>query len=172
MTTLVFENDQTLIIPDEFLKCSNMLTGIMEDTDTEGPISISEISYDVTKQLVDMVKEYQPHEKLCMDCQDDWLEAHVAYAEKLTKDFNYAEGQEKKLMTRPFEDLVSMSIAADYYGMSAAYIDVLCRAMAMYLKDLTPEEIRKKFNIPYDFTPEDEEKIKAEEEWIKKYGCK
>lgn len=34
------------------------------------------------------------------------------------------------------------------------------------IKGKTPEEIRKTFNIENDFTPEEEEQIRKENEWV------
>ena len=33
------------------------------------------------------------------------------------------------------------------------------------IKGKTPEEIRKTFNIPNDFTPEEEEEVRRENQW-------
>ena len=37
--------------------------------------------------------------------------------------------------------------------------------MANIIKGNTPEEIRKTFNIRNDFTPEEEEAVRAENKW-------
>lgn len=43
--------------------------------------------------------------------------------------------------------------------------DVGCKTVANMIKGKSPEEIRKLFNIKNDFTPEEEEQIKRENEW-------
>ena len=40
-----------------------------------------------------------------------------------------------------------------------------CKIVAKMIRGKTPEEIRKHFNIKNDFTTEEEEKIKKENEW-------
>ncbi|KAJ1968601.1 suppressor of kinetochore protein mutant, partial [Dimargaris verticillata] len=40
-----------------------------------------------------------------------------------------------------------------------------CKAVAKMLKGRTPEDIRSTFNIPNDFTPEEEEQIRKENQW-------
>jgi hypothetical protein len=38
------------------------------------------------------------------------------------------------------------------------------------IKGKSPEEIRKTFNIQNDFTPEEEDQIRRENEWAEEYG--
>ena len=41
--------------------------------------------------------------------------------------------------------------------------------MANMIKGKSPEEIRKTFNIQNDFTPEEEDQIRRENEWAEEY---
>src|SRR6185312_4475878 len=41
-------------------------------------------------------------------------------------------------------------------------LDVTCLFVALKLKSMTPEEIRKEYNITKEFTPEEEEKARKE----------
>ena len=55
---------------------------------------------------------------------------------------------------------------------AANYLDVkpllhmTAKTIANMFKGKTPEEIRKRFNVEPDFTPEEEEAIKKENEWL------
>lgn len=44
-------------------------------------------------------------------------------------------------------------------------LDLTCKTVANMIKGKTPEEIRKTFNIKNDFTPEEEEQVRKENEW-------
>jgi S-phase kinase-associated protein 1 len=44
-------------------------------------------------------------------------------------------------------------------------LDVGCKTVANMIKGKSPEEIRKTFNIQNDFTPEEEDQIRRENEW-------
>ena len=44
-------------------------------------------------------------------------------------------------------------------------LDVGCKTVANMIKGKSPDEIRKTFNITNDFTPEEEEQIRRENEW-------
>jgi S-phase kinase-associated protein 1 len=46
-----------------------------------------------------------------------------------------------------------------------ALLDLACAKVASMIKGKTPEAIRKTFNITNDFTPEEEEAVRAENKW-------
>lgn len=62
------------------------------------------------------------------------------------------------------EVLFELILAANYMDIKPL-LDLTCAKVASMLKGKTPEEIRKKFNIQNDFTPEEEEAVRAENRW-------
>ncbi|KAH7332152.1 hypothetical protein KP509_20G071600 [Ceratopteris richardii] len=44
-------------------------------------------------------------------------------------------------------------------------LDLTCQRVADMIKEKTPEEIRRAFNIENDFTPEEEEEVRRENQW-------
>lgn len=44
-------------------------------------------------------------------------------------------------------------------------LDLTCQNVADMIKGKTPEEIRATFNIRNDFTPEEEEEVRRENQW-------
>lgn len=60
--------------------------------------------------------------------------------------------------------LFNMILAANYLDIKPL-LDLTCKCVANMIKGKTPEEIRQTFNIKNDFTPEEEEQIKKENEW-------
>lgn len=54
--------------------------------------------------------------------------------------------------------------AANYLDIKPL-LDVGCKTVANMIKGKSPEEIRKTFNIQNDFTPDEEEQIRRENEW-------
>jgi S-phase kinase-associated protein 1 len=45
-------------------------------------------------------------------------------------------------------------------------LDSCCKAIANHMKGLSVEDLRAKFNIKNDFTPEEEERVRRETSWI------
>jgi S-phase kinase-associated protein 1 len=62
------------------------------------------------------------------------------------------------------ETLFELILAANYLNIQSL-LDLTCKTVANMFKGKTPEEIRKTFNIKNDFTPEEEEKVRKENEW-------
>ncbi|GFP96601.1 skp1-like protein 1a [Phtheirospermum japonicum] len=60
--------------------------------------------------------------------------------------------------------LLDLILAANYLNIKSL-MDLTCQTVADMIKGKTPEEIRKTFNIKNDFTPEEEEEVRRENQW-------
>ena len=60
--------------------------------------------------------------------------------------------------------LFDIILAANYLDIKGL-LDLSCQTVADMIKGKSPEEIRKTFNITNDFTPEEEEEIRRENQW-------
>ncbi|KAG2692831.1 hypothetical protein I3843_08G068500 [Carya illinoinensis] len=60
--------------------------------------------------------------------------------------------------------LFELILAANYLNIKSL-LDLTCQTVADMIKGKTPEEIRKTFNIKNDFTPEEEEEVRRENQW-------
>jgi len=60
--------------------------------------------------------------------------------------------------------LFEIILAANYLNMKNL-LDLTCMTVANMMKGKTPEEIRKTFNIKNDFTQEEEEEVRKENQW-------
>ena len=60
--------------------------------------------------------------------------------------------------------IVELFQAANYLNIKSL-LDLTCQTVADMIKGKTPEEIRKTFNIKNDFTPEEEEEVRRENQW-------
>lgn len=60
--------------------------------------------------------------------------------------------------------VVQIFQAANYLNIKSL-LDLTCQTVADMIKGKTPEEIRKTFNIKNDFTPEEEEEVRRENQW-------
>lgn len=71
---------------------------------------------------------------------------------------------DQKFMQVDQEMLFEIILAANYLDIKAL-LDVGCKTVANMIKGKSPDEIRKTFNIQNDFTPEEEDQIRRENEW-------
>jgi len=62
------------------------------------------------------------------------------------------------------ELLFELILAANYMDIKSL-LDLTCAKVASMIKGKTPEQIRKTFNIQNDFTPEEEDAVRAENKW-------
>ncbi|KAJ6821803.1 SKP1-like protein 1A [Iris pallida] len=60
--------------------------------------------------------------------------------------------------------LFDLILAANFLNIKGL-LDLTCQTVADMIKGKTPEEIRKTFNIKNDFTPEEEEEVRRENQW-------
>jgi S-phase kinase-associated protein 1 len=60
--------------------------------------------------------------------------------------------------------LFDLILAANYLNIKGL-LDLTCQTVANMIKGKTPEEIRRTFNIKNDFTPEEEEEVRRENQW-------
>ena len=63
-----------------------------------------------------------------------------------------------------YSNLLYYPQAANYLNIKSL-LDLTCQTVADMIKGKTPEEIRKTFNIKNDFTPEEEEEVRRENQW-------
>ena len=59
---------------------------------------------------------------------------------------------------------IFVSQAASYLNIKGL-LDLTCQTVADMIKGKTPEEIRNIFNIKNDFTSEEEEQVRRENQW-------
>ncbi|KAM1105669.1 hypothetical protein ACFX13_002671 [Malus domestica] len=143
----------------------------------------------VTSKILAMVIEYckrhvdaaKLDEKIFEDDLESWDQAFVKVDQATLFDLINGFGIWGLVRDRVFELGIGVNCVvfrdrvADlrvfYDGLAAAYLniksllDLTCQAVADMIKGKTPEEIRKTFNIKDEFTPEEEEEVRRENQW-------
>ena len=71
---------------------------------------------------------------------------------------------DSKFVDVDHELLFELILAANYMDIKSL-LDLTCAKVASMMKNKTPEEIRKLFNITNDFTPEEERQVREENRW-------
>lgn len=82
----------------------------------------------------------------------------------------YAEGWDQNFLAVPQSDLFQLIMGANYLDIPPLF-DLTCTAVAEMIKGKTPEELRAHFNIPNDFSPEEEAEVRRENAWAEEQVC-
>ena len=98
------------------------------------------------------------------------LEKVITYCEYHIKNKNDTEdikntSDNKFVSSMDDNTLFDLILAANFLDIKSL-LDLCCKQVADYIKECkTPQEIRRRFNIENDFTPEEEEEIRKENAW-------
>lgn len=63
------------------------------------------------------------------------------------------------------QHLFDLVLAANYLDIKPL-LDLTCATVASHIKGKNPDEIRRQFNIVNDFTPEEAQRVEAENRWV------
>jgi S-phase kinase-associated protein 1 len=130
----------------------NMVGDLGEEAMTEA-IPIPNVNAAVLKKVIDWCKHHKDDPTPTNDDDSD--------SRKKSTDI---DEWDQKFMQVDQEMLFEIILAANYLDIKAL-LDVGCKTVANMIKGKSPEEIRKTFNIQNDFTPEEEDQIRRENEW-------
>ncbi|KAK3368141.1 Skp1 family, dimerization domain-containing protein [Podospora didyma] len=151
-------NDNSTIVVDRIVAERSMLIkNLIEDLGDEAiassPIPIPNVNDPVLRKVVEW----------CEHHRGDTLQSAEEENDNRKKTTEIEEW-DQKFMQVDQEMLFEIILAANYLDIKPL-LDVGCKTVANMIKGKSPEEIRKTFNITNDFTPEEEEQIRRENEW-------
>ncbi|KAI5294321.1 hypothetical protein KEM52_004256 [Ascosphaera acerosa] len=157
-TTLKLQSSDGVIIEVDrpVAERSVLLKNMLEDlgdTATAEPIPLSNVNESVLRKVVEWC-EHHKNDPVAGDPED-------ADSRRRTTDI---DEWDQKFMQVDQEMLFEIILAANYMDIKAL-LDIGCKTVANMIKGKSPEEIRKTFNIQNDFTPEEEDQIRRENEW-------
>lgn len=130
----------------------NLIEDLPEDEVAGQAIPISNVNEAVLRKVI----EWCEHHRNDPPTTDD-----DADTRKKTTDI---EEWDQKFMQVDQEMLFEIILAANFLDIKPL-LDVGCKTVANMIKGKSPEDIRKTFNITNDFTAEEEEQIRRENEW-------
>ncbi|MCJ1483878.1 hypothetical protein MMC06_004046 [Schaereria dolodes] len=158
MTTITLLSSDQVEIPVErevaerSILIKNMMEDVGEQAMTEA-IPIPNVNEAVLKKVIEWCIHHRSDPPASTDDDSD--------SRKKTTDI---DEWDQKFMQVDQEMLFEIILAANYLDIKAL-LDVGCKTVANMIKGKSPEEIRKTFNIQNDFTPEEEDQIRRENEW-------
>ncbi|KAK4115292.1 E3 ubiquitin ligase SCF complex, Skp subunit [Canariomyces notabilis] len=140
------------VVAERSMLIKNLIEDLGDDV-TSAPIPIPNVNDPVLRKVVEWCEHHRNDAVQSADDDND--------SRKKTTDI---DEWDQKFMQVDQEMLFEIILAANYLDIKAL-LDVGCKTVANMIKGKSPEEIRKTFNITNDFTPEEEEQIRRENEW-------
>lgn len=148
--TLTSQDGQDFKVDLNVAKMSETVKNLIEDAGTDAPIPLP----NVTSQILGMVVTYcKYHTENPSPPKTD--------EERRTDDII---GWDLDFCKVDQPTLFALILAANYLDVKDL-LDLCCKTVANMIKGKTPEEIRKTFNIRDEFTPEEEEQVKRDNDW-------
>jgi S-phase kinase-associated protein 1 len=151
----LLSSDQQLITVDkEVAQRSILIKNMLEDCgDVSEPIPIPNVTENVLAKVIEWCEAHKTDAPATQDDDSD--------SRKRSTDI---DEWDQRFMQVDQELLFEIILAANYLDIKPL-LDVGCKTVANMIKGKSPEEIRKTFNIQNDFSPEEEEQIRRENEW-------
>lgn len=153
----VFELPKKIV--EKSVTIKHMITDLGEDNDE--PIPLLEITSDVLGKVVEWLAVVREEKVSTSEENKD-----EEYLTEETYDGQFSEFEthyfDPTIVTQ--ETLFAIIVASNFLDIKSL-LDRACKQVANKIKGKTPQEIRDTFNIKNDFTPEEEEEIRKENEW-------
>ncbi|EXC35315.1 SKP1-like protein 1A [Morus notabilis] len=132
---------------------SQTIKHMVEDVSDDSAIPLP----NVTSRILSKVIEY-------CNRHSDASSSASASASAGASDDNDLKSWDAEFVKVDQATLFDLILAANYLNIKNL-LDLTCQTVADMIKGKTPEEIRSTFNIKNDFTPEEEEEVRRENQW-------
>ncbi|KAL5717908.1 suppressor of kinetochore protein mutant [Ranunculus cassubicifolius] len=146
MITLTSADGQCFEVEESVVSASETIKNIIEDDCSDSGIPIPNVTGSILAKVIEYCKKHVGVE-----------DAHANKDEEL-------KNWDAEFMKIDQAVLFDLIMAANYLNVKGL-LDLSCQTVADMIKGKTPEEIRKTFNIVNDFTPEEEEALRRENQW-------
>jgi S-phase kinase-associated protein 1 len=154
MTKLVSKDGQEFTVNVEMMcEFSKTVNDLMESCDDKEVIPLSDVD---GKTLTKILQYCQHH----FENKEDPLPEDPNKSRLVSIDYPW----NVEFCNVPQEELFELILASNYLNMQSL-LDLTCNVVASMIRGKSPEEIRTQFNIKNDFTPEEYEAVKKENEW-------
>jgi len=156
MITLVSNDGVPLHVDRKIAERSMLIKNMMDDLGdsvAETEVPIPNVNESVLRKVLEWCEHHKDDIQPATDDDSD--------SRKKTTDI---EEWDQKFMQVDQEMLFEIILASNYLDIKPL-LDVGCKTVANMIKGKSPEEIRRTFNITNDFTPEEEDQIRRENEW-------
>jgi len=145
--TLKSSDNKTFEVPEAVALESQTIKHMIEDDCTDNGIPVPNVTGHILAKVIEYCKKHvdaaSSDEKASEDDLKNW-DAEFVKVDQPT--------------------LFDLILAANYLNIQSL-LDLTCQSVADMIKGKTPEQIRETFNIKNDFSPEEEEEIRKQNQW-------
>ncbi|KAJ3691260.1 hypothetical protein LUZ61_020424 [Rhynchospora tenuis] len=177
--TLKSSDGEEFIVDEKVTKKSQTIRHVIEDTSAENGIPLPKVTSEILSMVIEYCEKHVEAERAAAACSatitadeewdKDFIQVDQDTLSRLIEDFGKVKKWELEMWEEEFvkvdqATLFDLILAANYLNIKGL-LDLTCQTVADMIKGKTPEEIRKTFNIKNDFTPEEEEEVRRENQW-------
>ncbi|KAM7496422.1 hypothetical protein LguiA_020836 [Lonicera macranthoides] len=146
MIVLQSSDKETFEVEEAVAMESQTIKHMIEDDCVDTSIPLPNVTSKTLAKVIVYCKKHVVKDKTC-DHEEELKKFDVEFMKGLDQD-----------------TLFDLILAANYLNIKSL-LDLTCQTVADMIKDKSPEEIRKIFNIKNDFTPEEEDAVRQENAW-------
>jgi S-phase kinase-associated protein 1 len=148
--------DGFIEVEEKVARMSQTISNMLEDLgNSDLPVPLHNVSTKILTKVVEYCK-YHTENPETQSADSQTTQTDKTALDISPWDKNFCEIDQ--------ETLFELILAANFLDIKPL-LDLTCKTVANMIKGKSPEEIRKTFNIKNDFTPEEEEQIRKENEW-------
>ena len=151
--TLVSSDGEKFQISEKAVRRSVLVKGIIDDYPDDPEVPLHNVKSNILTKIITYLENYADNEPKEIErplpsnnfneCVDAW-------------DYQFIDLE--------LEIIFELILAANYMDIKPL-MELASSKIASIIKGKSPEEIRKTFNIQNDFTPEEENQIREENQW-------
>ena len=153
LITLVSSDGEKMQISAKAAQKSQLVKGIIEDYPDDAEVPLNNVKSNILKKIKEYLEHYQ---------ESDPKEIERPLASQNYQDC--VEPWDYEFINVDLDLIFEIILAANYMDIKPL-LELASSKIASIIKGKTPEEIRKTFNIQNDFTPEEEQQIRDENQW-------
>ncbi|KAI8925408.1 putative negative regulator sulfur controller-3 [Entophlyctis helioformis] len=159
LINLTSQDNQSYKVDKKVAERSMLLKNMLEDIgeSPEMPIPLPNVAGKILAKVIEYCTHHKDDPPAPLSDDNDEFESGRRRADDI-------EEWDAEFIKVDNDELFEIILAANYMDIKPL-LDLGCKAVANVIKGKSPEEIRTMFNIENDFTPEEEEQIRRENEW-------
>uniref|UniRef100_A0A061S912 SKP1-like protein n=2 Tax=Tetraselmis sp. GSL018 TaxID=582737 RepID=A0A061S912_9CHLO len=130
------------------------IKNMIEDTGASTPVPVPNVNSKVLSKIIEYCNYHVEQERKAGNADEQTKSQLETESKRWDKDYINVDQAV----------LYDLILAANFLNIKGL-LDLCCQTVAEIIKGKTPEQIRQYFHIKNDFTPEEEEEVRKENQW-------